>query len=274
MKIFLDTADIEEIKTAISLGIIDGVTTNPSLIKKALQKYSKEINFSMEDYIKEILKVAGSSRPVSLEVINTTKDKMVEEAKILFDKFNHVANNVVAKIPINPNVGDGNDYDGILTVNELKKLGIPVNVTLVMTPEQAFIAAKAGADYVSPFIGRIDDYLRTEAGLEFKKEDYFPADGLDSEDGILEDNGIVSGVHMLSIIKEIFENYNFSTKIIAASVRNARQMREIMETGCDIATVPLYVLQDMFKHFKTEEGMKNFVKDVEVEYKKIFEKGV
>jgi len=74
------------------------------------------------------------------------------------------------KIPINPNVGDGNDYDGILAVNELKKLGIPVNVTLVMTPEQAFIAAKAGADYVSPFIGRIDDYLRTEAGLEFKRK--------------------------------------------------------------------------------------------------------
>ncbi len=274
MKIFLDTADIEEIKTAISLGIIDGVTTNPSLIKKALQKYSKETNFSMEDYIKEILKVAGNSRPVSLEVISTAKDKMVEEAKILFNKFNHVANNVVVKIPINPNVGDGNDYDGILAVNELKRLGIPVNITLVMTPEQAFLAAKAGADYVSPFIGRIDDYLRTKADLEFKKEDYFPADGFDSVDSILEDNGIVSGVHMLSVIKEIFENYDFSTKIIAASVRNARQMREIMETGCDIATTPLYVLQDMFKHIKTEEGMKNFVKDVEIEYKEIFEKGV
>lgn len=272
MKIFIDTADIDEIKTAISWGIVDGVTTNPTLIKKALQKYRDKIS-SMEDYIKEILRTAGRLRPVSLEVISTDIENMVKEATILFEKFNYIANNVVVKVPINPNFGEGNDFDGILAVKELKQAGIPVNVTLVMTPEQALLAAKANADYVSPFIGRIDDFLRTKVGMEFKKEDYFPSDGMEYDDEVIDDNGIVSGVHMLSIIKEIFENYRFSTKIIAASVRNARQVREVAEIGCDIATIPFYVLKDMIKHVKTEEGMVNFVKDVEIEYKKIFEKG-
>lgn len=272
MKIFIDTADIEEIKTAISWGIVDGVTTNPSLIKKALQKYRSQIS-SMEDYIKQILRTAGRLRPVSLEVISTDPKSMVREGTILYEKFNYIASNVVVKIPINPNIGDGDDFDGIKAVRELKQAGIPVNVTLVMTPEQALLAAKAGADYVSPFVGRIDDYLRSKIGMEFKKEDYFPSDGIEYEEEIVNDNGIVSGVHMLSIVKEIFENYRFSTKIIAASVRNARQVREILEVGCDIATVPFYVLKDMTKHVKTEEGMINFVRDVEIEYKEIFGKG-
>jgi len=272
MKIFIDSADLEEIKEGISWGIVDGVTTNPTLIKKAIEKYGKG-NFSMEDYIKELLRVAGRLRPVSLEVVSTTKDEMVKEGEILYDKFNYIANNVVIKIPINPDVGSGNMFDGIVATRELKKMGIPVNVTLVMTPEQAVLAAKAQADYVSPFVGRIDDYLRTKIGMEFKKEDYYPSDGLYVDDELVEDNGIVSGVHMLSLVKEIFENYRFSTKIIAASVRNARQVREILETGCDIATIPFNVLKDLVKHPKTEEGMKNFVKDVEVEYEKIFKKG-
>ncbi|MFU2158782.1 MULTISPECIES: transaldolase family protein [Caldisericum] len=272
MKIFIDTADIEEIRTAISWGIVDGVTTNPTLIKKALQKYRGKIS-SMEEYIKEILRTAGRLRPVSLEVISTDKEKMVKEATILYEKFNYIANNVVVKIPINPNLGEGNDFDGVMAVKELKSLGIPTNVTLVMTPEQAVLAAKVGADYVSPFVGRVDDYLRAKVGIEFKKEDYFPSDGMEYDDELINDNGIVSGVHMLSIIKEIFANYRFSTKIIAASVRNARQVREILEIGCDVATIPFYVLKDMIKHTKTEEGMINFVKDVEFEYKEIFWKG-
>jgi len=179
----------------------------------------------------------------------------------------------VIKIPINPDIGSGNSFDGLLAAGELKRLGIPVNVTLVMTPEQSLLAAKVGADYVSPFIGRIDDYLRTKANIPFKKEDYYPEDGLYIGDELLEDNGIVSGVHVLSITKEIFENYRFSTKIIAASVRNVRQVREIAATGCDIATIPFYVLNNMIKHPKTEEGIKNFIKDVEEEYREIFEKG-
>ncbi|MEF3244824.1 MAG: transaldolase [Caldisericaceae bacterium] len=273
MRIFIDSADLEEIKTGISWGIIDGVTTNPSLIKKAIEKYGKG-NFSMEDYIKELLRVAGRLRPVSLEVVSVDTKNMVIEGEVLYTKFNYVANNVVIKIPINPNIGAGNNFDGLLAAKELKNRGIPVNITLVMTAEQAMLAGKIGADYVSPFIGRIDDFLRTNANLPFKKSDYYPEEGIYLGDKLLEDNGAVSGVHMLSMIKEIFENYHFNTKIIAASVRNARQVREVALLGCDIATVPFSVLVDLVNHPKTEEGMKNFIKDVEEEYKKIFEKGV
>ncbi len=274
MKIFIDTANLDEIKEALSWGIVDGITTNPSLIKKAVDYFKgKGKDFSMTSYIEELLATAGKERPVSLEVIGNTEEEMYRQAKTLFEKFNGVAGNLVIKIPVNPETEEGgkNAFDGLKVIKALSDEGIPVNVTLIMTPVQALLAAKAGARYVSPFAGRIDDYLRSSKKIAFEKHDYFPAEGLVFGDEVLNDNGIVSGVDLVGSIRDIFDNYDFETEILAASVRNARQVRELAEVGADVATIPFVVLKDMVSHYKTREGMAKFAKDTVPEYKEIFE---
>lgn len=300
MKIFLDTAEIEEIRFAASLGVIDGVTTNPSLIKQAVDRRGGSIN--MEDYIKEILRT--SPGPVSLEVISVSYEKMVEEARLLYEKFAGYGE-VVIKIPVCPSLdGENNVYDGLRAIRALSDQGIPVNATLVMTPEQALLAAKAGAAYVSPFAGRIDDYLRDRLGMK-RGRDYQKADYYDFElMGMLEaeklgrvissmeldnlaeaymdervreaaslanDNGIYSGVDLIRSVMQILSNYGYETEVIASSMRNARQVREVAELGVHIATIPFYVLKEMLIHHKTIEGINAFVKDVVEPYRKIFE---
>ena len=273
MKIFIDSANIDEIKEAISWGIVDGVTTNPSLIKKAVEYFkNKSISFTMEEYIEELLKVAGKGRWVSLEVIGNTEDDMLGEAETLFAKFNNISNNVIIKIPVNPEIEENGTkhFDGLKVIKKLKEKNIPVNCTLIMSSNQALLAAKAGAKYVSPFAGRIDDFLRKKIGMTFEKEDYYPEEGLIVDEKVLNDDGIVSGVDLVASIKEILDNFNFDTEIIAASVRNARQVRELAEVGVHIATIPFSVIKDMVKHPKTFEGMINFMKDTIPEYREIF----
>lgn len=273
MKIFIDTANIDEIKEAFSWGIVDGITTNPSLIKKAIEYYKEKGNdISMEDYIKELLTTAGEGHPVSLEVIGNTEEAMEREGKLLFDKFNGVSKNVVIKIPVNPETSENgtHQFDGLKTIKKLSSEGIPVNCTLIMSPVQALLAAKAGARYVSPFAGRIDDYLRSQNNIPFKKGDYYPADGFIINENILQDHGIISGVHLVKSIVDIFKNYHFKTEVLAASIRNATQVREIAEVGADIATIPFHVLKEMIYHYKTSEGMKKFENDTVKEYREIF----
>lgn len=272
MKIFIDSANLEEIRNVFSWGIAEGVTTNPSLIKKALEYLKEKGNAPpMDEYILQILEASGKGHPVSLEVLGTEENKMLEEAHLLYEKFNFIAENVVIKIPINPETEENqqNTFDGIKVIKKLKEKGIPVNATLIMTPIQALLASKAGANYVSPFIGRIDDYLRSRASIKFEKGDYYPEEGLSVNDTILEDNGIVSGIDLLGSIKEIFDNYDIETEIIAASIRNVRQVREAAETGAHIATIPFEVIKDLLKHPKTMEGMTNFLKDKVKEYEEM-----
>jgi len=301
MKIFLDTADIDEISFAVSAGVIDGVTTNPSLIKQAVEKRGGSID--MEEYIEKILSVTPG--PVSLEVISVSYEKMVEEARLLYNRFRRYGQ-VVIKIPVSSSLnGVDNVYDGLRTIRRLASEDIPVNATLVMSPEQAILAAKAGASYVSPFAGRIDDYLRDKIGMkrgkDYQKSDYYdfnlmwrieslnidrvlssknlssPKDVyLDNEvreaASKLNDNGVYSGVELVRSIVTIFRNYGFKSQIIASSIRNARQVREMAEIGVDIVTIPFYVLKDMLIHHKTIEGINDFVKDVVEPYRKIFTK--
>ncbi len=303
MKIFVDTAKLDEIKEACSWGIVDGVTTNPSLIKRAVddaKEQGKEID--METYIWEICKTAGKGRPVSLEVISLTMKEMIEEAELLYSKFNPATENVVIKIPINTRIDESEriDYDGLKTIKKLSQKGIPINVTLIMTPEQALLAAKAGASYASPFAGRIDDYIRKKLGLEFSKGDYFnfeliekigkkmldkhlkssrgePAASLhlDTETknsiGFGKDNGIESGVYLVKSIMKIYRNYGIKTEVIAASIRNARQIRQMAEAGAHIATIPFPVIRGMLQHPKTVEGIKSFSADVVPEYRELFQ---
>ncbi len=296
MKIFVDTAMIDEIKEAESWGILDGVTTNPSLIKKAVDKLE---GVSLEDYIQDILRTTDG--PVSLEVAGSTYGDMVSEAKILYKKFNPINDNVVIKIPVNTCMKDGDDnFEGIKAVKTLSETGIPVNCTLVMSSNQALMAAKAGAAYVSPFLGRIDDHIRKNMGLtggkDYPKGNHYPEElaerareyklvelmeGKDVGSMIYRDHdimnifdwgndaGIYSGVDLIWSIKQIYDSYSFETQIIAASIRTARQVRLCAEMGVDIATIPFNVIEDMIIHYKTSEGMKAFCEDVVPEYMNI-----
>jgi transaldolase len=275
MKIFIDTADLSEIKEAFSWGIVDGVTTNPSLIKKASTKLKEEgKSTTMEEYIISMLTVAGSKCPVSLEVIGLDEASMYSEAKKLHDKFSSVAGNVVVKIPVNPatSAQEKSHYHGLKVIKRLHADGIETNATLIMTPEQALLAAKAGAEYVSPFAGRIDDKLRKEAGMEFNKTDYFNAMGIASKETRmpLHDEGIVSGVDLVRQTVEVLKRHGYKTEVIAASLRNSRQVREVALMGSQIATIPFKVLQEMITHPKTYEGIIAFKNDVVDEYKSVF----
>ncbi len=305
MKIFIDTAKLDEIKEACSWGIVDGVTTNPSLIKKAVDALRERgENIDISSYIEEICKTVGKGHPVSLEVISLTAERMFDEAITLYEKFNPIAENVVIKIPINtytPGCSHTN-YEGLKTIKKLSEKGIPVNCTLIMTPEQALLAAKAGAKYASPFAGRVDDYIRKNLGIKFKKGDYFNfelmeeiryqmleeeiEEYVEDEEGIGyiyqqeevarraelgKDNGISSGVDLVAKVARIYSTYGIKTEIIASSIRNARQVREVAEVGAHIATIPFSVIEEMLGHPKTEEGINLFTQDVVPEYRKIFE---
>jgi transaldolase len=268
MRIFIDSARLDEIEQSYSFGIIDGVTTNPSLLKKAvlkLQELGKKI--TIEEYIRKILLTAKGT-PVSLEVTDYTADGMIKQAKKLYKMFNPVANNVYIKIPINPSLNEDEErvFDGIKTIKTLSNIGIPVNCTLIFTPEQALLAAKAGAEFVSPFAGRIDDYIRNINNISFEKNDYYPAEGQEIKDDVLDDNGIVSGIDLIGQIIEVYRNYSIKTKVLAASIRNVRQTREAALVGADIATLPFGVIRELLIHFKTNEGMKKFTDDIVPEY--------
>ncbi|MFP4588760.1 MAG: transaldolase family protein [Candidatus Acetothermia bacterium] len=301
MEIFVDTANLKEIQEAYSWGIVDGVTTNPSLIKQAVDSHSE---IEMNEYIKEICGIVEG--PVSLEVIGTTKEEMVEQAQYLYETFNPVNDNVVVKIPVNPHSPEtpGGKYEGLQALRKLAAQGIPTNTTLIMKPEQALLAAKAGTQYVSPFAGRIDDYIRSRIGLrrgeDYAKGAYHDASWLAEANDIslyheyeerfgdqigdlytdeellsarsrIGDHGIVSGVDLVRSVKTILDHYQYGTKVLAASLRNSRQVREVAEMGVDVATVPFTVIEQMLEHYKTQQGLMSFTEDVVPEYRSLFE---
>jgi transaldolase len=210
MKFFLDTANIDEIKEAHRMGMVDGVTTNPSLIAKEGRDF--------EDIIKDICQIVDG--PISAEVISLDADGMVEEARHL----SAINENIVVKIPMT--------VDGIKATRQLSEEGIHTNVTLIFSPLQALMAAKAGATYVSPFIGRLDDL---------------------SQEGML----------LVEQIVEIFNNYAFDTEVIVASIRNPLHVLDSALMGADIATIPFSVLGKLASHPMTDKGLKAFLDDWE-----------
>jgi transaldolase len=215
MKIFIDTADLDEIRELESWGVIDGVTTNPTLVKKS--------GLSFNEIINEIFKIVDG--PISLEVVSEKADDMVKEAKSLVSKVSEkYRKNVAIKIPMIP--------DGLKAVKLLKKEEIKTNVTLVFSANQALLAAKAGATFVSPFIGRLDDI-----GQE--------------------------GMQIIEEIMEIFVNYDIETEVIVASIRHPIHVIQAARLGADIVTVPPGVLRKMVKHSLTDLGIGKFLKDWE-----------
>ncbi len=210
MQFFIDSADVGEIQKALAMGLCDGVTTNPSLVAKTGRKFS--------EVLKEITALVPG--PVSAEVTAVDHAGMMKEARALAK----VADNVVVKVPL--------IVEGLRAVRSLAAEGIRTNVTLCFSPVQALLAAKAGATYVSPFVGRLDDV---------------------SEDGMA----------MVSQIVDIYRNYDFATKVLVASVRNPIHVLEAARLGADVATIPFAVIGQLANHPLTEIGLKKFLADWE-----------
>ena len=208
MRFFLDTANVEEIREVAQFGLLDGVTTNPSLIAKEKQ--------NIHSVIREICEIVEG--PVSAEVIGTTAPEMIAEGRVL----GALASNVVVKVPMT--------IEGLKAVHSLSQDDIPTNVTLVFSANQALMAARAGAVFVSPFVGRLDDI---------------------SEDGI----------HLVKTITDIFAIHNIDTEVIAASIRHPMHVTQAALAGAHIATVPYKVLLSLVKHPLTDAGIQRFLDD-------------
>jgi transaldolase len=210
MKFFIDTADVNEIKEAESLGILDGVTTNPTLISKTGRPF--------RETIEEICTIVEG--PVSAEVVSTETEAIIKEGRDLAK----IADNIVVKVPL--------IKDGLKAVKVLTSEGIKVNVTLCFSSNQALLAAKVGATYISPFVGRLDDKGHT-------------------------------GMEVVDEIRTIYDNYDFDTEIIVASVRTPLHVRDAALMGADIATIPLEVFNKIVQHPLTDAGLKSFLADWE-----------
>ncbi len=208
MKFFIDSAELKDIAIANEMGLVDGVTTNPSLIKKAGKDHKKTIQ--------EISALIDG--PISVETLSETAEGMLKEA----EEYITWGKNIVIKVVMTP--------EGMKAVKELSKRGVKTNVTLIFSANQALIAAKAGATYVSPFVGRLDDISQY-------------------------------GMDLISQIRTIFDNYGFETQILAASVRNPVHVLDAAQIGADVATIPYSTLVQLFKHPLTESGIKTFLED-------------
>ena len=208
MKFFIDTADVDAIRDLHALGLVDGVTTNPSLIKKSGREF-KEV-------IAEICGVTEG--PVSAEVLATETDAMLSEGRALAK----IASNVVVKLPLT--------FDGLKACKTLVDEGIKTNVTLCFSPNQALLAAKAGATYISPFIGRLDDIN-------------------------------LDGMELIGDIRTIYDNYLFDTEILAASIRSANHVKDCAMAGADVVTAPPAVIKGLANHVLTDKGLATFLAD-------------
>ena len=208
MQFFADTAEIEDIKKLHTMGLLDGITTNPSLIAKSGRQF-KEV-------IKEICGIVPG--PVSAEVASTDFDTIMKEAHVL----RKLADNVVVKLPLT--------VDGLKACKILTGEGTKTNVTLCFSPNQALLAAKCGATYISPFLGRLDDIN-------------------------------LDGVELIEQIRQIYDNYNFTTQILAASIRTPNHVTQVALAGADVATIPPAVIYKLADHPLTKSGLENFVKD-------------
>jgi transaldolase len=210
MKFFVDTADVDAIRELNELGMVDGVTTNPSLIAKSGR--------DILEVTREICDMVDG--PVSAEVVATEADAMIEEGR----KLAKIADNIAVKVPLT--------WDGLKACKVLSDDGNMVNVTLCFSANQALLAAKAGATFISPFIGRLDD---------------LNLDGMD----------------LIADIRELYDNYGFDTQILAASIRSANHMSEAAKIGADVATAPPAVIHKMAEHVLTDKGLAAFLKDAE-----------
>ncbi|MBC8524803.1 MAG: fructose-6-phosphate aldolase [Chlorobium phaeobacteroides] len=219
MKFFIDTADLEEISAANDLGVLDGVTTNPSLVAKIVSDPEKFTYQDFKDHIAKVCEIVDG--PVSAEVTTLSPEEMISQG----EELAAIHDNVVVKCPLT--------RDGLKAMRHLSGNGIRINATLVFSPSQAILAAKAGASYVSPFVGRLDD-ISTE------------------------------GMALVDQIVRIYDNYRFPTEVLVASIRHPQHVVEAALMGADIATIPFDVIGQLLKHPLTDSGLKRFMDDASV----------
>lgn len=210
MKFFVDSADLEQIEMLNAIGLVDGVTTNPSIIAKSGRDF--------KTVIKDICKIVDG--PVSAEVVSTDRDTMLQEGRVL----RKIADNVCVKLPLT--------IDGLSACNVLSKEGVPTNVTLCFSANQALLAAKCGASFISPFIGRLDDIS-------------------------------LDGLELIEDIRTIYDNYGFETEILAASIRSVGHIKDCALIGADVITSPPDVIRKLADHPLTDKGLQAFLKDWE-----------
>ncbi len=208
MKFFIDTAEISDIQELAQTGLVDGVTTNPSLIAKSGRDFKEVVG--------EICKIVDG--PVSAEVVSLDHKGMMEEA----EKLLKIADNIAIKVPLT--------WDGLKTCKALSDKGIMVNVTLCFSANQALLAARAGASFISPFVGRLDD-------------------------------NSMDGTELIAEIRQIYDNYAFETEVLAASIRTVNHVKDCALIGADVVTVPPKVMHDMVKHVLTDKGIEGFMAD-------------
>lgn len=208
MKFFIDTANIKQIKEAAAMGLLDGVTTNPSLVAKEGKNFIELLN--------EIVQIVDG--PISAEVVSTDYDGIIKEA----EELSKIHKNIVIKVPL--------IKEGIKAVKTLSSKGIKTNVTLCFSPTQALLAAKAGATYISPFVGRLDDIS-------------------------------TNGMELIKQIVTIYKNYNFKTEVLVASIRHPLHVVEAAMIGADVCTMPFDVIEKLFNHPLTQKGLENFLND-------------
>ena len=208
MKFFIDTGDVKEVREAHAMGLVDGITTNPSLIAKSGRKY--------KDVVAEMCELVDG--PISAEVLAVDYDTMMAEGR----EWHKLHANIVVKLPLTP--------DGLKAVRTCTQEGIRTNVTLCFSPNQALLAAKAGASFISPFIGRLDDISET-------------------------------GMHLIEKIVTIYQNYQYDTEVLVASVRNPTHVVDAALLGADVCTIPFSVMQQLIKHPLTDLGLQKFVED-------------
>jgi transaldolase len=208
MKFFIDTGDVREVREAHAMGLVDGITTNPSLIAKSGRKY--------REVVVEMCEIVNG--PISAEVLSTTYDEMMAEAR----EWHKLHKNIVVKLPLIP--------EGLRAVRTCANEGIRTNVTLCFSPNQALLAAKAGASFISPFIGRLDDVSET-------------------------------GMELIQKIVTIYDNYDFETEVLVASVRNPVHVVDAAVLGADICTIPFSVMLQLAKHPLTDVGLQKFIED-------------
>jgi transaldolase len=208
MKFFIDTGDVREVREAHAMGLVDGITTNPSLIAKSGRKY--------KDVVVEMCEIVNG--PISAEVLGVEYDGMMAEAR----EWHKLHKNIVVKLPLIP--------DGLKAVRSCSEEGIRTNVTLCFSPNQALLAAKAGASYISPFIGRLDDVSET-------------------------------GMQLIEKIVTIYQNYQYDTEVLVASVRNPTHVVDAALLGADVCTIPFSVMMQLVKHPLTDVGLTKFIED-------------
>jgi len=268
MKLFLDSANIDEIKELNKYGLIYGVTTTVKSIKRYVQKEEEDIN--LKKYMKSMLKI-NRKIPFFFDINDINKETFLKNGKNLYEELRkHYMfiriSNLYMNVPIDFSFSYVPDFNGLRMIRNFKENKIPVNASLITKPEQALLAAEAGAKFVTINIGDVDDFIRKSSKVKFKENDYFPAQGLKKRGKVIEDEGIVSGIDLVYECVALFKERKNGCKIIVSDIRNSKQLREAMFTGADYVSAPYSLIKEGLHHDQTVKSLISYTRNVFEDY--------